>query len=33
ASAEHDDRTFYFCSTHCADQFRAEPDTYATAAN
>lgn len=33
ASAEHGGRTFYFCSTHCADQFRAEPDTYATAAN
>ena len=31
ASAEHGGRTFYFCSTHCADQFRAEPDTYATA--
>jgi len=31
ASAKHDDRTFYFCSTHCADQFRADPDTFADA--
>ncbi len=31
ASAEYDGREFHFCSTHCADQFRAEPDRYASA--
>ena len=31
ASAEHDGREFHFCSTHCADRFRAEPDAYASA--
>ena len=29
ASAEHDGRTYYFCSTHCANQFRDNPDRYA----
>ncbi|MAY94980.1 MAG: copper-translocating P-type ATPase [Nocardioides sp.] len=29
ASTEHDGRTYYFCSTHCANQFRDNPDTYA----
>ena len=30
-SAEYSGRAYYFCSTHCADQFRAEPDRYASA--
>ncbi len=29
ASVEHNGRTFDFCSTHCADQFRSDPDRYA----
>jgi len=31
ASTEHDGRTYYFCSTHCANQFQADPATYASA--
>ncbi|WP_240641644.1 heavy metal translocating P-type ATPase [Nocardioides ferulae] len=31
ASAEHSGRTYHFCSTHCANQFRDAPDTYASA--
>ncbi|MDN5758559.1 MAG: heavy metal translocating P-type ATPase, partial [Tomitella sp.] len=31
ASAEHNGHTYYFCSTHCADQFRSEPAKYASA--
>lgn len=29
ASTEHNGHTFHFCSTHCANQFRDNPDTYA----
>jgi Cu+-exporting ATPase len=28
ASATHGGRTYYFCSTHCLDRFRAEPARY-----
>ncbi|MDP3893702.1 heavy metal translocating P-type ATPase [Nocardioides sp.] len=31
ASAEHDGRTFHFCSTHCANQFQADPAKYTSA--
>ena len=30
ASADHDGRTFSFCSTHCANQFRTDPATFAS---
>jgi Cu+-exporting ATPase len=29
ASATHGDVTYFFCSTACADAFRADPDRYA----
>jgi Cu+-exporting ATPase len=29
ASAQHQGRTFYFCSTECREQFQQEPDRYA----
>ena len=32
ASVEHDATTSYFCSTHCAATFNADPETYAGAA-
>ena len=28
ATSEYDSRTFYFCSTHCKQQFDADPRTY-----
>ena len=28
ARREHQDRTYYFCSAACADQFDAEPEAY-----
>lgn len=31
-STEHEGRTYYFCSQHCADSFAANPDTYVSAA-
>ena len=31
ASAEHDGNTYYFCSTHCAESFKADPAKYAGA--
>jgi Cu+-exporting ATPase len=31
ASREHDGTTYYFCSTHCAAAFDAEPQRYTTA--
>ena len=27
-SVEHDGRTYYFCSRHCVDKFRADPARY-----
>jgi Cu+-exporting ATPase len=30
AKAEHAGKTYYFCCTHCADKFRAEPEKYLT---
>ena len=27
-SAEHEGRTYYFCSTHCAESFRNNPAKY-----
>jgi Cu+-exporting ATPase len=29
ATAQHQGRTFYFCSTECRQQFEQEPDRYA----
>ncbi len=29
ASVEHDGQTIYFCSKHCAERFRREPDAFA----
>jgi P-type Cu+ transporter len=29
ASAQHQERTFFFCSTECRQQFLQEPDRYA----
>ncbi len=29
ASAQHQGRTFYFCSHECQEKFSAEPDRYA----
>ncbi len=31
ASREHEGRTYYFCSAHCAKAFDADPARYATA--
>lgn len=31
ASAEHDGNTYHFCSTHCAESFKADPAKYAGA--
>ncbi|UCD38244.1 MAG: cadmium-translocating P-type ATPase [Fidelibacterota bacterium] len=28
ASVEHDDTTYYFCCTHCAEKFKADPAKY-----
>ena len=28
-SAQHKDQTYYFCSTHCLNKFRADPQSYA----
>jgi P-type Cu+ transporter len=28
-SAEHDRKTYYFCSTGCLEQFKAEPGKFA----
>jgi YHS domain-containing protein len=28
ATAQHQGRTFYFCSTECRQQFQQEPDRY-----
>ena len=28
ASVEHDGRTYYFCSKHCAQKFQADPDRF-----
>jgi len=30
ASVEHDGVTFYFCCSHCAEKFKADPQTYLT---
>lgn len=31
ASVEHEGRTYYFCSKHCAATFTAKPESYASA--
>ena len=33
ATAEHEGRTYHFCSQHCHHTFTADPDTYATPAD
>lgn len=32
ASVEHEGRTYYFCSKHCAATFTAKPESYTSAA-
>ena len=32
ASVEHEGRTYYFCSKHCAATFTAKPESYVSAA-
>ena len=30
ASSEHEDKTYHFCSTHCAEAFQNDPARYTT---